>query len=1044
MRLHRLTATAFGPFADEVDLDLERLSSAGLFLVHGPTGSGKTSLLDAICFALYANVPGDRRATTLRSHHAAPDRATRVTLELTLGGRRLRIARSPAHERPKKRGTGTTTEPARVQLDEYVDGSWTSLSSRIDETAQVLDDLLGMALDQFRRVVMLPQGDFAAFLRTTDEERREVLERLFDVTDFVGVEQHLVERRRAVQTRLDSLRTTLAGHTLRLEELLAETDAELPELDTPLADLGTEQLVTAVREIDTALDGHASEIMALVDRAQQRATRARTALEAGQRTEELRLRGRRARISLDQLHEAAEAHTERRSRLSRARDAAAVLPHVEAVRRARRSMATARAAHDTAVAALPPVPQGTDLGALQVDLEREDDGLGSARYEADSLTRLREEEPTARSLVVERGDDVEAATRSLAATRTRADEVDTALSEVRAAEERLAEITPVITRVSDLASARSAVARGEDDHRRTTDARQAAQQTALDLRERVQALVQERLDTMAGELASQLRDGEACSVCGSLEHPAPARAVGQVTPDQIEDARTAAADGDTALEEARTLDEASGARLEVARGRVADLESELATDESGIATPPTADELSQRLERLREKRTALAAVTDRRDEVEGAAAACAKDTSRAEAARTSAVTAHTEAKAVVGRLTEETAHSASRLAAAVTAHDADCPCAGLVVTEGTPGPDLARAPEQWGPHDLETTLERMTDHHRTVLARVRHATTAQADVERATTVLDESVTLLDEAMAAHTFEDADEVEAAAVERRVMADLERRVEEHERQLASAEAVLAEDDVVAALAGEAVDLEALRAAAEQTHHEADRVARRQASAQTVLRQFVTVRDHLERACADLGPALAEAEVVTRMSALVTGTSTDNDKRMRLSTYVLAARLERIVELGNERLVGMADGRYELAHDDAAGRGQRRGGLGLLVRDLWTGQERPTDTLSGGESFTASLALALGLADAIREESGGQEFGTLFVDEGFGSLDQDSLEQVLDMLDRLRDGGRTVGVVSHVTEMRTRIPAQVRIDKTPHGSSVEVLDAATADVA
>ena len=155
--------------------------------------------------------------------------------------------------------------------------------------------------------------------------------------------------------------------------------------------------------------------------------------------------------------------------------------------------------------------------------------------------------------------------------------------------------------------------------------------------------------------------------------------------------------------------------------------------------------------------------------------------------------------------------------------------------------------------------------------------------------------------------------------------------------------------------------------------------------------------------------------------------------------AARLERIVELANSRLSVMADGRYELAHDDSSARGQRRGGLGLLVRDLWTGQDRHPATLSGGESFTTSLALALGLADTIREESGGVELGTLFVDEGFGSLDQDSLEQVLDVLDGLRDGGRCVGVVSHVSEMRSRIPTQVRVDKTQHGSTLEIVDVA-----
>ena len=218
--------------------------------------------------------------------------------------------------------------------------------------------------------------------------------------------------------------------------------------------------------------------------------------------------------------------------------------------------------------------------------------------------------------------------------------------------------------------------------------------------------------------------------------------------------------------------------------------------------------------------------------------------------------------------------------------------------------------------------------------------------------------------------------------------------------------------------------------------------EATAEATRRQLARTTDLIRSACADLGPRVEEATLVRRVADLVTGTSSDNDKRMRLSTYVLAARLERIVALANERLASMADGRYELVHDDASARGQRRGGLGLLVRDLWTGRERPTGTLSGGESFTTSLALALGLADAIREESGGQEFGTLFVDEGFGSLDEDSLEQVLDVLDGLRDGGRAVGLVSHVAEMRSRITTQVRVDKSQHGSTITVLDGSGSD--
>jgi exonuclease SbcC len=190
--------------------------------------------------------------------------------------------------------------------------------------------------------------------------------------------------------------------------------------------------------------------------------------------------------------------------------------------------------------------------------------------------------------------------------------------------------------------------------------------------------------------------------------------------------------------------------------------------------------------------------------------------------------------------------------------------------------------------------------------------------------------------------------------------------------------------------------------------------------------------ERAAA-LGPALERHARLKALADTVSGTGADNALRMRLTAFVLAARLEKVVALANERLALLGAGRYVLEHSDERAAGGARGGLGLRVLDQWTGRTRGTSTLSGGESFMASLALALGLADAVREEAGGVEIGTLFVDEGFGSLDEDSLEQVLGVLDSLREGGRAVGVVSHVPELRARIPSQVLVRKTTTGSTV-----------
>ncbi|MCU1675168.1 MAG: exonuclease, partial [Frankiales bacterium] len=191
----------------------------------------------------------------------------------------------------------------------------------------------------------------------------------------------------------------------------------------------------------------------------------------------------------------------------------------------------------------------------------------------------------------------------------------------------------------------------------------------------------------------------------------------------------------------------------------------------------------------------------------------------------------------------------------------------------------------------------------------------------------------------------------------------------------------------------------------------------------------------ALADLEPLRERATEVRRLADLCAGTSGSNTLRMSLSSFVLAARLEEVALAASERLLRMTQGRYSLVHTDI-GRGGGRSGLGLLARDTWTGQDRETSTLSGGETFLASLALALGLADVVAAEAGGARIEALFVDEGFGTLDEDTLDEVMDVLDGLREGGRVVGLVSHVAELRQRIPAQVHVRKGRSGSDLAVL--------
>ncbi|MBT2445073.1 SMC family ATPase, partial [Streptomyces sp. ISL-36] len=206
MRLHRLAVTAFGPFGTTQEIDFDALSSAGLFLLHGPTGAGKTSVLDAVCYALYGAVPGARQSpgASLRSDHAPAGTYTEVTLELTVGERRLEITRRPAQPRPKKRGGGFTTEKAQSWLREYDPGTgeWAGLSRSHQEIGEEITQLLGMSREQFCQVVLLPQGDFARFLRADAEARGKLLGRLFDTRRFAAVEERLADLRRAAEQQV--------------------------------------------------------------------------------------------------------------------------------------------------------------------------------------------------------------------------------------------------------------------------------------------------------------------------------------------------------------------------------------------------------------------------------------------------------------------------------------------------------------------------------------------------------------------------------------------------------------------------------------------------------------------------------------------------------------------------------------------------------------------------------------------------------------------------------------------------------------------------
>lgn len=1009
MRLHRLDITAFGPFGATQEIDFDALSAAGLFLLHGPTGAGKTSVLDAVCYALYGAVPGARQSpgTSLRSDHAPADLPTEVRLELTVGGRRLEITRRPAQPRPKKRGGGHTTEKAQSWLRGYdPEQGWQALSRSHQEIGEEITQLIGMSREQFCQVVLLPQGDFARFLRADAEARGKLLGRLFDTRRFAAVEERLADLRRVAENQVRAGDEQVLALAQRIAQAAGPAGQEAP---MPRVQPGEPGLADAVLGWAATARGSARERLdiagAVVVAAESRQGAARIALDAERELAALQQRyaetGRRAAASeADRA-----AHDEAQEQLRRARKADRVAPALELRDEAERTYRRASAARDRSRTRLPDslVDAGAEqLAALERRLREELGGLDAARRaerrsaEIDSERTGLERQARADDELIH---DAEGWLAGWEVTRSGLLARIEAAQEAATRAELLAGRLDPARRRLDAARRRDALA---EEAAGAEDRLGKAREHALGTREHWLDLRERRLRDIAAELARELVEGEACTVCGSADHPRPARAgdghVDQATEDTAEAAHRRAEQVGTEAEHAL-----GAVREQYAAARAEAVESAGADSAADPDTGRTADPSV----------AALAALVD------------TLTREHARAYRTAAGM-HAAREALAAAEREQTQRTEDRRQAERRA--------------------AARASRREGLDGEQESLEEVLAQARGESGSVtEHAALLQ---NRVTLLVEAATTVREEESEAARLKEADDRLADAAFRAgfdtpqaaadtLLADSGQRALQHRIDAWQAEAAAVADRLAETEARAAADrAPAAPDAAQRVYDTAERLLRDASAALAAARERCAELSRLSRRAADdvrgLGPVREEYERVARLAGLTAGTSADNERKMRLESYVLAARLEQVAAAATARLRRMSSGRYQLVHSDAR-TGGRRAGLGLHVIDAWTGRERDTATLSGGETFFASLALALGLADVVTDESGGVRLDTLFIDEGFGSLDEQSLDEVLDVLDSLRERDRSVGIVSHVADLRRRIPAQLEVVKERHGSAV-----------
>ncbi|MBN9208065.1 MAG: SMC family ATPase [Microbacterium ginsengisoli] len=987
MKLHSLELEGFGPYRERQRVDFDAFDADGLYLITGRTGAGKSSILDGVCFALFGAVPryeaGDKR---LRSDHSGPNDITEVALEFSAAGERWRIVRAPDYERPKQRGEGVTLEKARAELARWDGTGWRGVAAGPRDVGVTLAEVVGLTQAQFLQVILLAQNRFQRFLLARNDERQELLRTLFDSRSYDDLTRRLDERRKSARDALDRGADAVALVRRQAAELIAREGwggdpvaaAAAADSDLEPADLDASDLEGALAR---AADRRAAIAQTAVT-ADAAAVAASDALADARRITDQQTERAAQRRRTAELAAAEPAIEASRTELRRALAAEALREVVEAQARALRAAELARAAAERARGAW-----GHDDADAPARVEVLTGDLARARDALAGETELAEIDGARESAAAR----AEAARERIAAIDVRAGEIPaerailgagiaaaTADADARDARERdVADLQRRLDAARETVTFAAASQRADEDEAAAARALSAA--TA-----NWSHLLDTRIAGAAGELAERLVDGEPCAVCGATSHPHPAAAPAETaTPSQI-DAAAAARDAAQAVAQ-RSSAAASDARAALAAAA--------ARAEGG-----SVDDLSARLAAAADRAAAATAAVVRRDE--GVAARDRLDDTERDLA-------------------------AERTARATDLADADAVLAGLAARRGAL---VARVDAARGRHASVSLRVAADEAELAVAAAVVAAVAAQTASDVAAREASERCA---DALGGSPFADADAVRAAVRDAVQRDRLDARVRGHEASVATVTARRAELEALG-LPEEPVDVaaaqEALRVARDAVRSATDALSRHDQAA-------AALSDLRDRAAAvDEGRAELERthQIVARLADTLAGRA-PNDYRMPLETYVLAAELEEIVTAANVRLDEMSSGRYRLQHTDARASHGAQSGLGLEIVDAFTAVARPAHSLSGGETFLASLALALGLAEVVTARAGGIRLDTLFIDEGFGSLDAETLDLAMRTLDELRSGGRTVGVISHVEAMKEQIPAQLVVEATGRGPSI-----------
>ncbi|WP_050937857.1 AAA family ATPase [Vibrio harveyi] len=1010
MKPIKLTMQAFGPFAQTETIEFDKLGTNPLFLINGPTGSGKTSILDAICFALYGETTGnERQGIQMRCDMAAPTLLTEVTLEFSLHGKSYRVIRSPEQEAPKARGEGMTVRKHTAALYEITDEE-KLITSKTTQVKTEVTNIIGLNETQFRQVMVLPQGKFRELLLATSKEREEIFGQLFQTDIYKKIEYALKDKASAISKAKDEFDNQIRG---ALQVAGVSSEAELTEQ--------REALSVQFESVQKQEQESLAQLNAL-----------KTELQKAEALSNEFKKREQAEIALKQHLEQSDAVSSRQLQLDNAKKASKVeLPYVTLQSASKQTQEL-----EQKVAKL-----SQDLTVANDAVKSKEGALQTAKEQAAQLPKLTEQQYQLEGMkgkLVEKSELEKAINAGL----TQKSEFEATLKKYIALKEKLTleaqqgqkSLDQARVDVASIGTVEAEIKQQQrlmQDLQKLTglnqelaklDALTPSKQASVDQAKARYVELQRSADTLelswhnaqAAVLAQRLQAGEMCPVCGSVEHPQPAQFVGEeVTKVQVQNARNIEREGQVALNQLSNQLEQHNIAVGQYKQQIEQLSVELGHNASMDlgALQASMQQLNERLQQL-----SSINLVQLEQSVNELNQRCVTGEGKINDLQNQMVANESTIKVNQEQL--------AKLSASL-----DAKYSSLEVLEQ----DIVAIQKQI--RELNTAFESAQNHlQQAVLAKTNiesQLTTNQQWLNEALGRLNTAKTDWAQALQTSAFEDEAQFLASKVDEAEMQIWQQEIDAFKQTQIKLEQTLADlsstlkDLALPDLEGFNVKLNSVQQSYVEARNQLD-------STRSLFERLEKVRNDIAT-LHDKNTKLEDEYKV--FGTLYDVASGKTGSRISLHRFVLGVLLDDVLIQASQRLSLMSKGRYILARKTEGFKGAAGRGLDLVVEDSYTGKTRDVATLSGGESFMAALALALGLSDVVQSYSGGIRLDTLFIDEGFGSLDPESLDLAIQTLVDLQQTGRMIGVISHVSELKEQMAQRIDVDPSRLGSTVSV---------